>query len=606
MSYIKKIRYKRNQFLSVGSISIKQGDTDIIIDRTKAYMSSVFIHKKYSWVNVIETKYSPTNVPSVTSSASGGVWEITLDQAYKNLKIKCYTNADSIELYGENDVLISSYNYSAGFQSSKVDPNIPSFGETWKEYVAPTILPIQSINCNSKNFSGIVEGCMLGTDISWSSCPGYGPVSGTEFNNLRENIQPSVNGNVIRYKIIAQIPCGYEANLPDNVIVYKEDLVRDGCRSYYKKCVGDSCHTDKDGNKIYSMMNILGCTDGVYTNWKYEDCKDNKRKKTRQCIPPLNGGKPCPVLPLEEFEDCTNAVMSDWSDWNCLNRKATRTRTCLKPATNGGNTCSTDLVQQSDCYDGKLTEWKYEECKDNKRKKTRQCIQPLNGGKPCPVLPLEELENCTDGKLSEWKYEECKDNKRKKTRQCIQPLNGGKPCPVLPLEELEDCGDAVMSDWSNWDCLDGKATRTRTCIKDPINGGNACSTELLQQSECYDGKLTEWKYEEECKDNKKKKTRKCIQPLNGGKPCTSVSLEEFEDCYDTLKPVVIPTSETVVTPTSETVVTPTSETVVTPTIEPVLTPTIEPVLNLFNIDTITAIIVIAIILILIIVIYLLR
>lgn len=53
MSYIKKIRYKRNQFLSVGNIIITQGDTEINIDRSKAYMSSIFEHIQGACFNLV-------------------------------------------------------------------------------------------------------------------------------------------------------------------------------------------------------------------------------------------------------------------------------------------------------------------------------------------------------------------------------------------------------------------------------------------------------------------------------------------------------------------------------------------------------------------------
>ena len=442
MSYIKKIRYKRNQFLSVGNITITQGDTEINIDRSKAYMSSIFEHiQRRVFQSSIITRFSQTNNPSVTSDKDG-IWEITLDKAYKNLKIRCYTNADSIELYGENDVLISSHNYSSGFQSSRVEPNSKSFGESWKEYIAPTILPLQSINCNSKKFSGTVEGCILGTDREWSACPGYGPYTDPQLNNFRENLrQFGDNREPIRYKIINSTPCGFVPNLPDKVIVYEEDLVKDGCISYYKKCVGDNCNSkDKDGNKIHHLGQTLGCTNGIHTAWKFEDCNNNKRKKTRQCIQPLNGGKPCPNLPLEELEDCSNAVMSYWSPWTCVNNKATRTRTCIKEATNGGASCSTELLQKSDCYDAVMSDWSPWSCVNNKATRTRTCTkEAINGGKPCST-ELSQKADCSDGKLTEWKFEECTNNKKKKTRQCIQPLNGGNPCPNLPLEESEDCG----------------------------------------------------------------------------------------------------------------------------------------------------------------------
>lgn len=239
MSYIKKIRYKRANLLSVGWLYIEQDGTRINVDRSTAYMSSILTNGSYWSGNLIT--YSQTNDPSVTNG-NNGVWEITLDKAYKNLKIECYTNATSIELYGEDDKLIETDTYN--YYGQPLNEDSRSFGESIRKYIAPIILPLQTIDCNSKGYTGTVEGCVLGTNAN--SCIGYDIYSSANLDDFRENIQrASSDSRNIRYKIINKIQC-------------------------------------INGIPIQPI-------NGILTEWKYENCNNNKRKKTRQCIQPING-----------------------------------------------------------------------------------------------------------------------------------------------------------------------------------------------------------------------------------------------------------------------------------------------------------------------------
>jgi hypothetical protein len=231
--------------------------------------------------------------------------------------------------------------------------------------------------------------------------------------------------------------------------------------------------------------------DGYLTEWENVGdcsavCGDGLQMQKRKCVAELNGGAPCPNLPLEQQIPCN-----------------------LKPCP----------------IDGKLGEWKDAEkcsasCGGGTVRQYRECIPPMYGGNPCPVdQPMEQYVSCNehncpeDGYLTEWKdastcSKPCAGGIVKQTRECIEPKFGGKPCPNLPLEQ------------------------TLLCNKQPCP---------------IDGKLTDWVDAGECSatcgGGVKTQTRKCIQPEHGGKSCPDLSMEQEITCNEHECPLIKPDPE---------------------------------------------------------------
>lgn len=492
MAPCRKIRFSRNQFLYVGDVYVKtiyEGKTDyddIPIDRSKAVVSSVFNYCKQSgWFRTC-VSYNASKNPTVTS-ISDGTWTLDLGKTYENLFIIAATNADKIELMAENDAILESYIICPGCPRLNVDPTadpslIPSsWNVSMRRFYGEKIGPIIPINCiNDKHWTGNIQKCEFGTNPD--GCKGFMPIgprgANVPFNTM---VQPGM------YRIVDSAFCNYKT-LPGNVKVAEDS--RDGCVVTYNKCEGEGCMKRNDGS-LYFQERVAGCVDGKLSNWSDWKCIEGKATRTRECVPPLNGGKGCPNEPLQETAVCSDAKMTDWSDWSeCDGSNLVRTRKCLSEPVNGGAPCN-NLEEKKPCSNGRFTDWsEWSQCDGTEIKRTRKCLMPTNGGKPCPDEPRDESKPCSHGKLSEWSEWKCDGTISKRTRECIPPTNGGNPCPSDPLEETRNCSDGKLSDWSQWDCQGIKSKRTRECIP-PVNGGKPCPNENLEEEKrCIDTKVT--------------------------------------------------------------------------------------------------------------------
>jgi|694.fasta_scaffold143237_2 hypothetical protein len=493
MSPVRKIRFVKNQLLYVGDIivQVKRGNKyeNLEIDRSKATSSSVFTYcKQNGWFRKCET-FEATKNPSVTGF-NDGTWTIDLAASYENIYVKCYTNAQKIELLAENDGVLESYDICPSCPSFSVDTNAHPVTNSnlwlanWQEYYSEVIEPIITINCiKEAHWSGHVQACVKGTNSN--SCSGFTPFVAIN-KPYRSLVQQfNNNGQAYYYKMIDETPCGYDT-LPGGLQV--SDKKQDGCFVRYEKCIGDNCLKRPDGTTFYQEQ-ILGCMDGRLSEWSPWKCTNGESIRKRECIQPLSGGKPCPNEPLVEKTTCSDGKPSEWSAWVCDGKTAKSTRTCEQPV-NGGAPCP-ELERFNECSHGKLTEWGSFVCDGEKSKKTRSCIQPTFGGNPCPNEPLEESHECSHGKLTEWsKWSECNNKSKSRKRSCIQPTFGGNPCPSEPLEETEKCSNGQLTEWSNWECKGLKSKRTRSC-NPPVNGGKPCPNEPLEETkECVDTNIT--------------------------------------------------------------------------------------------------------------------
>lgn len=493
MSPVRKIRLLRDQLLYVGDIvvSVKKNDKyeSLTIDRSKATSSSVFTYcKQVGWFRKCET-FEATKNPSVTGT-NDGWWTLDLGASYENIYVNCYTNASKIELLAENDGVLESYTICPSCPRLSVDlnahpvTNSNSWGASWREYYSEVTDPIITINCiQDAHWSGHVQACVKGTNSD--SCSGFTPFAA--INKPYRSLVPQFNNNrqAYYYKIIDETPCGYDT-LPGGLQV--GDKKQDGCVVTYNTCIGDNCFKRPDGTKFYQEK-IIGCVDGRLSNWTPWKCDNGQATRKRECIQPLNGGKPCPDQPLVETTTCSDGKPGEWGAWICDGKNAKSTRTCEAPV-NGGAPCP-ELERNHECSHGRLTEWGSWICDGKQSKKTRSCIQPTYGGNQCPNEPLEELQECSHGRLTEWsKWTDCDGKNKSRKRECIPPKFNGNPCPNESLEETEVCSNGSLTKWSDWECKGVTSKRSRTC-EAPTNGGKPCPDEPLEESKgCVDTNIT--------------------------------------------------------------------------------------------------------------------
>jgi hypothetical protein len=179
---------------------------------------------------------------------------------------------------------------------------------------------------------------------------------------------------------------------------------------------------------------------GAWSEWS--ECKNNKTTRIREYIPAEEGGKDTDFK-LSETDYCESNFfweetppkefkVSEWTPWGeCKDNKVKRTRQCIE-----GDCPNIDFIQEEYCEDATPGPWsQWGDCIDGSAKRSRDCIFPLNGGKPC-TFNLEEVKKCLvevkEGPWSEWS-KECHKGKSSRFRNCANCL--------LPEYEYQDCVD---------------------------------------------------------------------------------------------------------------------------------------------------------------------
>ena len=221
---------------------------------------------------------------------------------------------------------------------------------------------------------------------------------------------------------------------------------------------------------------IQTCSDCVVSDWT-GPCIDNKR--TKQTIPPENGGLSCPHE-SSLIQTCNNCEVSTWS--NCLNK--TQTRIITKDATNGG-TCNDILTKPCNSNNCEFSPWT--NCSNNNR--TRKKTKEATNGGTCNDILTEPCNDCV-GIWDDWtpceancnEIETYKIGYRTSRYRIITPENnGGKSCNIdddkIKREDncIKNCVDNFdCSKWSECDCNTKTISRNCKGIIQKKNCSNNC------------------------------------------------------------------------------------------------------------------------------------
>ncbi|XP_067942786.1 uncharacterized protein [Watersipora subatra] len=329
----------------------------------------------------------------------------------------------------------------------------------------------------------------------------------------------------------------------------------------------------------------VDCTvDGRLSDWTdWSDCSvtcgDGQQERTRTCVPPQNGGEPCPSEPLSESQPCTvtgscvEDIFSSWTDWSdcsvtCGRGERTRSRTCT-PVTSSAECDGTVLLQTISCtggsacpVDGVWEDWSSWSCSvtcgSGTKSRQRECIGPINGGMDCSGLSQEtadcqaETENCPidaiEGNWQSWSgcSASCGAGSRTRIRSCTPPQFGGRSCGEL--EESAPCFmtceiDGIPLQWSHWSscsvtCGRGVHSRSRTCTA-PQFGGSPCNVPLTEVKSCFgvlascERTYNEWENWGDCSQScglggKSVRKRTCT----GRALCDGVDITEERSCNE--------------------------------------------------------------------------
>jgi hypothetical protein len=145
-------------------------------------------------------------------------------------------------------------------------------------------------------------------------------------------------------------------------------------------------------------------------------------RRTKNTIPPINGGLACPD-PLSLVQTCNNCIISDWSPCNGTNRTRTRTRTQSK---NGGMACTPNenaLPEIQSCNHCEISDWS--PCNGTNRTRTRtQAINSVACTSEQNALP--EIQTCNHCIISYLGW--CNNTSNLITRIRTQAINGGIAC----------------------------------------------------------------------------------------------------------------------------------------------------------------------------------
>merc|ERR1719373_1552138 len=150
------------------------------------------------------------------------------------------------------------------------------------------------------------------------------------------------------------------------------------------------------------------------------------RSRSRDCVPPVDGGFPCPSQTDEEEEACDmpECPYTDWGDWTSC-----RGEFC-GAGEGGSRTRTRDCIPADDGQFG---------CKEESDEEEGSCDMP-----ECPFTEWGEWSICSG--------ETCDGpGTNTRTRDCIPADDGSFGCPVANEEEEGAC-DMPACDWTEWAC----------------------------------------------------------------------------------------------------------------------------------------------------------
>jgi len=317
-----------------------------------------------------------------------------------------------------------------------------------------------------------------------------------------------------------------------------------------------------------NLATLVLRVDGRWTEWgRWSQCSKScvgedgatgVKRRSRECIPPENGGNPCEGL-AEEQGTCPwendklvscpiDHSFSEWSRWSactprCGDGSSFRVRSC-KQGQNGGSLCPEYLENLAEkeqkkckvkdcpgCIPGSWNAWSTcsKSClekggKPGRRSKTRATREADPSKPKCVPEDHTKIEFCNtngcpiDGYLTKWTKwtpsdSECgkictnavQKSSQTRSRWCNQPENGGNPCPSSQaLSEKRDCPtsspcpiDCEWKQWGQWsEC-------TKNCGPGGKKERSRSKKEVNANSEdcrvgpCYGGQECEGSFQEE-------------------------------------------------------------------------------------------------------------
>jgi hypothetical protein len=385
-----------------------------------------------------------------TAGTENGWWELDLGKLFEIGKIKIIkTNVGKIICMNEKKKELFTDIRDGFFNFENAPDYVINLPHTY--YLGDKTVS-DCINGNIYEY----QSCQSSDDLS---CPStYVPKKESPIHDLITDNDPLKKWGILKKK-----ECGTVFD-QDNGTMYK--LVNatewSECNNSAKIREWKECLNPKDKNTCPPKLPYVetqDCSNGhlIWDHWSSCDSdpkNPNKSTKTRKatCLPPTNGGKPCPKVPYTETEECSNYTLTEWSEWSECKLQADgtlgikKTREC-KDGSNGGLMC-TDLDSTKPleiikpCSDGKLSKWsEWSDCKDNSQTRTRMCIEPVNGGKPCdPNAEMTQTQECKNGQITEWsQWSKCNGAFQTRSRECIEPVGHGVKCPSVPLYDMRPC-----------------------------------------------------------------------------------------------------------------------------------------------------------------------
>jgi len=291
------------------------------------------------------------------------------------------------------------------------------------------------------------------------------------------------------------------------------------------------------------------CAWGEWSEWGgcTASCDGGSQKRSREvAVYTKNGGKPCPMEPLEEFQHCNyvqcvsgdkvDGKWGEWSEWSgcshtCGGGLRHRHRDVASWPEGGGKItgdfdefdhCADEACEHTekvDCEFIEWTEWSECSCKCNgKREQARDIAKhAFHGGKVCEgaltrveacnVPPdaegckeFEIKKPCEFAEWEEWSEcsKSCDGGVAKRVRETLGPdydesctgsTHEVKSCNVIACILLDGkAADCVWEEWTEWtdctvQCGGGQRTATRGVKTPAVLTGESCAAKDAKKIE---------------------------------------------------------------------------------------------------------------------------
>ena len=314
----------------------------------------------------------------------------------------------------------------------------------------------------------------------------------------------------------------------------------------------------------YDPINNVCIADCQYGNWSsWSNCHtgNKSRTRTRNTVPPKNGGAACVPrgnIEIDETYCPVDCSYNPWNPWSACKPGSTfrsRTRNTIGPINNGAACIPGANYQVDNTYcpvDCSYSPWNsWSTCAPGStfRSRTRNTQGPINNGVTCIPGGNYQEDNtycpidCSYGSWGNWTSCIPGMSTRERTRPTIQPINNGATCAPKGYLDTDNsyCPvDCLYGGWSDWStCVAGSNIRTRTRnTMAPVNngatcvpGGNLDKDDKTCPIDCSYGPV--WN-PDNCVAGVSSRIyrRSLIQPINGGASCPNSGNEETKTVND--------------------------------------------------------------------------